>query len=137
MIVKGLVTIAIIGIIIIGVSLVSYSILSNQKKTIYVNLLVKYETNFAYRALVSFLNLDGVYYTISTSDYYGMSEEKKEYLVKKLNLTLLRFKCYKLVKENRLILEYPYVCIGKSGGSVVPLFVPGGKVEKLYLSYER
>lgn len=130
-------TVALIALALFGVGLFSYAVSSNQKRAIYVNLRIKYETNFAYRALVSILNLENVYQLLSLSDYYEISSVDKENLTKRVNLTLLRFNCFKISKEENILLEYPISCIGTTGGAVVPIFVPGGKVEKLYFNYER
>jgi len=120
-----------------GVTIGIFSFISNQKRIIIVNLKVLYESNEAYREIVSILNLERVYADIALSDYYQIPEDRKKFIIQKINVSLFSPKCFKIFKDSRSIVEYPVGCNENSHRAAIPIFVPGRKVEKLYFSYER
>ncbi|MEM0333520.1 MAG: hypothetical protein QXX30_03610 [Candidatus Aenigmatarchaeota archaeon] len=135
---KGAIPVIILVILmVVGLTIGIFSFISNQKRIIVVNLKVLYESNEAYREIVSILNLDRVYNEIALSDYYQIPEDRREFLIRKINISLFSPKCFKIFKDSRSIIEYPMGCNENSYNAVVPMFVPGRKVEKLYFSYER
>jgi len=112
-------------------------ILLNQKSTINTNLNMLFDTNEGYRALVTLLYLEKTYLSLSLSDYYPLSEEYKEFLAEELNRTLYLPQCLNVTKEDKNLVEFWDLCKGKLKAAVVPLFVPGMKVESLYINYIR
>ncbi|MEM5875119.1 MAG: hypothetical protein QXW01_01245 [Candidatus Aenigmatarchaeota archaeon] len=117
----------------IGTSL----ILMNQKVVITINLNLLYNSNEAYRSLVSLLSLNRAYRFFSLFDYYTFGESEKIFISELLNRSLLNPKCFSIVKDGRIIISSDEKCDKTSYNSVLPIFTPGMKVEGLYLGYSR
>jgi len=135
---KSIAFLPVLLILVAGVGAIggTFLILMNQKNVVKVNINILYNTNEPYRALDSLLNLNGTYLTISLSDFYGIPEDKKDFIIKELNKTLLGPACFKISKDGNTLLEYPSSCQDTDYNAKVPVFTPG-KVEELYLNYKR
>ncbi len=118
-------------------------------KTVVINVI--YDTNEAYRFLVSLLSLNytstTIYEEISTLKY--KDEEDNNFIIF-LNESFYNYfdkipKCYRLATDSITILDFKredYIneCVNTRFSAVVPVFVPYNKmklIEYLYLNYER
>jgi hypothetical protein len=142
--------IGIIAIALVIFAVISIFLLENLHiftKTVVVE--VVYDTNEAYRLLVSLLSLNYSSYTayeiISSIDYID-----DQNFANFLNSSLYHYfekaqKCYKLSLDSKVLVEYKSEtysgdCTNTRFNAVVPIFVPYNKaklVEELYLNYER
>jgi len=142
--------IGVIAIVLVIFAFISIFLLENLHiftTTIVVK--VVYDTNEAYRFLVSLLSLNytslSTYEMISSIDYSNDPN-----FITFLNLSLYGYfektpKCYKLTLGSKVILEfrnqgYSGDCSDTRFNAKVPIFLPYNKaksVEYLYLNYER
>jgi hypothetical protein len=139
----GILLIALV-IFVIGTALLSWFV--NVRSEISIKFM--YETNEAYRLLLSLLSLNysskSVYEMISTFDY-----NKDENFISFLNESLLQYfdlvpKCYKVTLGSKTILEfkkkeYSGDCYKTRFSAAVPIFTPYNNaklIEYLYLNYE-
>lgn len=124
-----------------GATIGTFLILTNQKNLVKVYINIIYNTNEPYREILSTLFLSGVYRTISISDYYEIKEDMKKFIINEIDKTLFKPKCFRIMKEEKILIENPTECKNADYNAKIPIFTPynknKNKVEDLYFSYIR